>query len=515
MEENRDQMPEIKKLMHEANLTWPYFTEQHSLFEAMFYSVRTMDTHLLIEVGSHTNSTQSIVTFRAPSSIPYILNMRDALIKSGDYSDFLAVLIKHFADPAKPPTTATGQQDIENKIHISSLRLVLSAPATSTTLTYNLSEAQWAGYDQTRWEKAFAEHLGIPVLGFNVQITIVEDAYIRWLRRTLQDVGESELQFLVGYLMAIRSSLFANPELLQNLYRRDQGAHDLATRAFINACFISAMYYMGTGYIHPHVSNWPTAEEMREIVDIAGNVENSFGAKYVVSSVRLVDSARDFIDKQRRLDMKEIYKNYSDMGPDFVKNLRAAISGFRNSRSEYIRITDMDLSDLTDVNIYYLNKDTEELYFYPNAFVFPMYDVHGPLVSKYAGIGAELSLAYATIALSDQFQMNVTCMTDANPHMDVLMKDMFIPSLAVEEAWSSFKRADTGDDANRLKVSAFSEDQLFFVFFCHTLCRTDNKWEAACNVLLRSSATFSTVFACPETSFMRADPLCVSSHAVH
>ncbi|XP_064460637.1 uncharacterized protein LOC135370746 [Ornithodoros turicata] len=519
IDEKRNQVPEIKKIMHEANLTWPHFTEHHSLFEAMFCSERTLEMPLLIDIKSNSNSTHSIVTFSTPGNLKHVLVGREKLMKRGDYSDFLAVLIKHFAVPTKSPITATEQRDIEKKVHLSSLHVALSSPASTTTanLTYNLSEVRWPGYDQDRWKKAFAEHLGIPVDVNGVQIIIVEDAYIRLLRLTLQDVGESALQFLAGYLMALHTSEFANIELMQN-YKRlsEQGTRDAAISHFIALCKDVVMYYMGSGYIHPHVLNWPTAEEMREIVDIAGNVENSFRAKYnVVSSVRLVDSARDFIDKQRRLDMKEIYKNYSDMGPDFVKNLRAAISGFRNSRRENIRLPYMNIMDFKDSPLFYLNKDEEELYFYPYAFVFPMYDVHGPLVSKYAGIGAGLSYGYAKIALSDQFQMNVTCMTDANPHMDVPTKNMFIRSLAVEEAWSSFKRADTGDDANRLKVSAFSEDQLFFVFFCHPLCRTDNKWEAACNVPLRFSATFSTVFACPETSLMRADPLCVSSQAVH
>ncbi|XP_064472749.1 endothelin-converting enzyme 2-like [Ornithodoros turicata] len=519
MDEHRDELPGVKQVLKKANLIWPHEAEHPNLLEAMFYIRRTLGLSLFFDIEVRANTTHTTVEFSAPSSLKKILDIEDKLVETGHYIQFSTFLLMRFMIPGKPASPARRNA---TEIVLTTLKTKLTSTRRNSTriLHYNMSEiaeaTQWRGYSQERWEKAVTEYLGINN-GISVHITISDSAYMQEFRSLLGYLGEGTLQLVGGYLLAIQVSVFANEGLLKNLYLGASKGESNSRKDNRDFCLRVTMKHMGSAYIHPHVSRWPDAEQQRELADIAEHVEAAFRAKYGVSNRRLADMVHNFTNVQRNVDIDKVYEHFKDMGKVFVENLQAAVEGFMMSRGESIEIPNMNLLEQTNISFYHLDTTINYLYFYPYAFAQPLYDSHGPLVSKYGGIASELGLAYGTLALRNQVDpSNATCLKDLDREIwkPLEIKDLLIRALALDAAWDSFKDA-ASKHHEVAGFHGFTDDQLFFVFFCHNMCSREKKWETLCNAPLRSNLMFSTVFGCSEESFMASGSVCFPSQKVY
>ncbi|XP_064457059.1 uncharacterized protein LOC135367891 [Ornithodoros turicata] len=510
----KDELPEVKKILARVNLTWPHISTSANIIEAIFYINHKLDISLLLDVEVRANSTHEIVALSAPSYLLQVMKRIDELTASDEYENFFTDLSKHFAAPGKPIVTFTEQIELQTLFFQAFRNILVRSSDSATKRHYSIEGlatiTTWSGYSEQRWMTAFREQLGI--LGNKaINIEFTESGHKILMAILFHKVGQSKVQFMAGYLLAIRVSAFANFDLLENLYRDKWDRREAVAEENSKFCFGVTMKYMATGFLYSHFRTWPTAAQRRDISEIASNVERTFKTGHrLATNVSLVASVTKFADIHRALDVNKTYEHFETMGSKFMINLQAAVRAYRTSPGEYIRISDMDLFG-NDVVLYRMNTATNDLYFYPYAFVQPLYDVDGPLVSKYAGIGSELSLAYANLVLRNKVaEGNVSCMMRANPRVkdQAQLEDLYIRTVALDISLKSWKTAGASAKERRLSVPRLTNDQLFFVFRCYHLCSNVMKWEQACNVPLRTRPTFSTTFGCPDRTFMKAVEAC-------
>ncbi|XP_064457058.1 neprilysin-1-like [Ornithodoros turicata] len=514
-----NEMPAIRNFLDNANLTWPHLTADANLLEAMFYISRTLGFALFLDMEFSKNATHAVVVLSTPSYLLNTIEKRNRLIKSRQYENFLALLMKHFATPGMPSIAVEEQVALESE-PLRSLGDTLSQGGDDSTpqvIDYSLKDvtgtAEWPGFTPERWERAFKEYLGIPS-DIEVRIKVPVDRYMKALRSLLDTVGETKLQFLAGYLLAVQVSIFANNELQENLYRGTTRPRETAKEESSRFCLNVTLKYMGSGYLHTHERDWPSSKQLHVVDKIAERVQQMFITHYgVKANVSLTQFVHKFTDIHRSLDVNKTYRNYPDMGDKFTANLQAAIKAYEMSSAEYIRIPGMDLFATADIPIYRGDPPNNDTYFYPYVFLYPLYHDSSPLVHNYAGIGTELSLAFANLVMRNKIDNdNVSCAMKANPHVkdQALIKDMLIRAAAADMTWMSFKGAESEGKGIGLDVPGFTHDQLFFILFCYSTCSRTKKGEDMCNVSLRSSVKFNEVFACPPTSFMGGGHLCRS-----
>ncbi|XP_064457062.1 uncharacterized protein LOC135367892 isoform X2 [Ornithodoros turicata] len=218
-----NELPEIKRILTKANLTWPHNSSNVNLLGAVFYVTRVLDLSVLINVEARMNATDATVSFSKPDYLQDVIKRRDDLIRRKEYKIFVTRLMEHFATAGEPVIAYEDQLQLE-ETPFRLLRDVAEEDDDGGPPTMYEMEIMTsiAGYTQDRWKRALEEHLGIPG-NLKIHIEFRSARFTAVIFSIMSHLEESLLQFLAGYLLAIQGA--CRPRKFKILLRRYHEVH--------------------------------------------------------------------------------------------------------------------------------------------------------------------------------------------------------------------------------------------------------------------------------------------------
>lgn len=276
------------------------------------------------------------------------------------------------------------------------------------------------------------------------------------------------------------------------------------------------------------ILNLAAAAKLRESTWIEAPAKEMALRKVDRLSLVLLPRA-EFFNKTWRQGLGD---RYAAAGTGFLSNLLSASLSYRDLRSERLSFDGvysrrMFPSDRHASYVYIANRADVSL----GSVAAPLYYLDGTFATNYAALGMVLAAQYARSfdlrgsGLDESgrrtrwwkqadYDRRAECKLAAykGNHSALHAMRVFPALVALEIAFAAFRQA-VYEDLRRLQdfklpyLEAYTDNQIFFITYCHALCGAPSARER-CNVPLRHFVPFSMAFSCPLDSPMSAAEKC-------
>ncbi|XP_064485786.1 neprilysin-1-like isoform X2 [Ornithodoros turicata] len=344
---------------------------------------------------------------------------------------------------------------------------------------------------------------------------------------------EHLLKFHLGWTVArsLGSAVSRDLAMLQYFeFERAVFQHEMT-------CFVSARRMLGLGLITPYAHELRHRGVQREVLRITDSIQESFidaGESSSALDTAALSRLKNFLQGIHvdvfvpdQITSENVTNDIFTVVPDvvedlFIENWAVTKEALKNA-SLPPALTDFSYEH----PLYYPDRQT---FFVPlGAIESPMYSISLTPAFNYGGLGQFVSsvfgvalywedLRWLTSLPLDIYNRRLDCFQRSADMYEDKTEETITRKQIMSAAWSllplynAFKNASAGTSSNLQEAPNWSDDQLFFLAYCHSFCKTEAFRSVSwfCSVLLRNFPRFSEAFDCKRRTYMNPAERCLT-----
>ncbi|XP_064472793.1 uncharacterized protein LOC135387609 isoform X2 [Ornithodoros turicata] len=472
-----DELEDFKRILTQQGIVWPRRVIHGDALSTSLHLRGTLKVTTLLSIRQYTTIAFSSVTLYPSPTLAQYGSRRDIIIEAGMQETYFNDLLNLFKSPNDNETELQKYEvfaSIENVIiqdllpYIDGTELLLTNVEDLAKLTPEVSEKRWE-----KLLKAGSDNL--PLL-----IVVKSRAFLQAFTNLFNSIGEDMVADFIGWMAINRLAPHVNLQLA-TLFKRTFGtAKQLLTRR----CVAFTEMYIGWPTFLPVVSATFTARTLQDIHGIIDALDEALKGelsknKWAIDNgttldVKEIHRTMKFVDMTEE-ELERSFAGFSDMGMSITANIINA------ARSEDVN-SEFDTTYMRDRN-YNLLEGATVRRIPPYMAMLPAYDENVTAAVKYSGLG--MSLAGAVFGkFENKFSARakdlIACY-DTSPLITNEMLSFYVDlagSLSV--SWEAFQSAKGGQDHRLQGLAEYSEDEMFFIAFCHSQC-SSARYNNVCN----------------------------------
>ncbi|XP_064485529.1 uncharacterized protein LOC135398001 [Ornithodoros turicata] len=366
------------------------------------------------------------------------------------------------------------------------------------------------GISASRWDRALQELLMGPG---PLKVYTNKKTFIQGIFDLFSSLGEESVTDFIAWLTITQLAPLMNAHLAAFWLDKPGTLQDEAPLL----CIKFTERYLGWITFFPLRDAYFDAESRQDIDDITNNLERTTklriaknqwalnrGAqvdfKIVHQMMRLVDMTRE--------QLEQIYINFADMGTSISMNILSAASSYHNSSS---LAKQRVMTDMMNEPVYRVFSPFTMRPIPPYMASLPVYAYGATTAIKYGGLGAILAAPFFGLTyriITKYARERTRCYTTSAVFIEAAIVNRFVERAASLDTLLDSYLSAKGEADHRLRgLREYSEDQVFFIAFCHTLC-SSTRLQYLCNEPLRNSVKFAEAFRCAKGSIMNPSKKC-------
>ncbi|KAH7938462.1 hypothetical protein HPB49_023861 [Dermacentor silvarum] len=500
---DRDQLGEVRAALNKGGITWPQDGNDPDLLTAMLYTSTKLFLSAVLHVAlADEGAGQTRLHLQRADTFDTLAEKQAQLVKLGQFERYFAKLRSDFA------SQNVSLARVENVAHWEKTITPALRRCSNDTETVSVPleelESVTRGITTRTWRIVLERHLTNASSNKRVTVRIFGKSFVDAFLNLTRSFGERVMHRYVSWYAVQDIAKYANLELAINYY----GSEELARRRHSIHCARLTEKLVGVSFAMPHLrKSLPTAVaqtivSMAQILALVTDEHlNTNGAmRFRGAEVAVVlnhteelfgDNATGFLVFH---SSDGALANAQDLSETFLSNWIIANKARRGNTREDTTLSvqiNFSMPALASSRFHGKTVSLQPWFILP-----PVFAPGSPSGLQYGGLGGELVSALVSFDASHRE------LDSSMPH-----GDSKLTSNSNTQRYNSANHLFTLDvlasalDLSALNgnVSANEDYERLFVQWCYMRCGSLQGADM-CNHLLKSTAVFSRVFACPVES---------------
>lgn len=508
--EGNDNVLNIKQILPNANLSWPYRSDHPDIVHSMVYLHTQLEFPSLLDFT--LNYEQSLLTIKPSSAYVAVMFRHRSELDSNSYYEayFNKILSYYLTDDVGSALNFTYLVQLEERY----------AAIENNVYAYEDVLPVLGDFGQLvpevwleRLENMLNTLVDPPMTPEFVNV--INAHYMDNLAFLSSAYGETDMQMFLGWSVVQYASVYGNLDLVRNFY----GTGKRAVSTQREACFDLASRLMGPALFVPFVNLLFPEVVRTDVANMAHDIRNAlFGVAAFPNWWHNLDAVLFYLEEAQDRNLKFEYEHMPRMTTNFLDNLQLAVVASRAKRSrtlprfeEHAEVHGEQKDEITAtsalLDAYHGSRfygiDYLDYSLMPYAVTYPLYQHDVPVGIRYGGLGYQISLATASRYIYSRPPRDYVSVIEK--YDDCIRKNLtvsvayrqnhLVEALSVDIVWSVAQRVKDFGKRRLAKVSGYTDQQLFFITFCLMQCFRQNNWEN-CDMPLRYNRYFAQAFSC-------------------
>ncbi|XP_077564993.1 uncharacterized protein LOC144180538 isoform X2 [Haemaphysalis longicornis] len=499
-----DQLHTVKRLLAEANITWPRRATTPDVLETLLHTSVKLRLSPLFNIEIDMTVDYGTDVFLMPFDDSRLLRRKFDFLYSateGEQRAYFNLLRDRFGSTKAQEREVTFEE-------VADLSISMLVPMFESLKKQSIPDVLLQDSLATsRWESGLALY-GVkqkPITYSTEALPYIEKFFELW-----SVYGETKTHLLVSWCAIQIAALYANQELIVNYYGSEE-------RALVEhgAFCLSKAYLIGKfSLFADYTAHILYRNGRRDLEEIAHNVRRAFHSRLQAwlyyEPVRTVVADWDSVATVFNAfdagggNIANDTQLYPVMGDSLAENWKNAAITMKTMRSDKVFMTLLS----SGLHVVFYN----DFVLLPFAASFPLYNVDATDAVKYGGIGKEMALS-----LSGLFYDTYWRFSQANHSIANVSKCMGGPqaltnnleAVAINALYDAFKDASAGRDIRLVGLEKYTASQIFFIASCYAKCPGSmDISNEDCNTALRHVQAFTIAFRCLQRDFMNPEERC-------